>query len=117
MWEPEPPTTDTKEQVEESEDGARQTDLKEGVEPNRQQCSWDWEAVMEGSQGLAYDDPWSDSDAMVMGADCPRGPASLPHTWSPATQHMLGSPMDQLLPMKVAIAMEVRMTESDLDDL
>ena len=71
VWDPKPPATDTQEQGEESGDGARQTDLEEGVEPNRWQHSRDWEAVMEGSQGLAYDDPWSDSDAMVMGADCP----------------------------------------------
>ena len=61
---------------------------------------------MEGSQGLAYDDPQSDSDAMVMGVDCPRGPASSPHTWSPVTLCMLGSPMDQLPPME---AVEVHM--------
>ena len=58
---------------EESEDGARQTDLVEEAEPNRQRCLQDWEAVMEGSEGLAYDDSWSDSDAMVMGVDCPWG--------------------------------------------
>ena len=85
---------DTEKQVEESEDGARQTDLEEGAEPNKRQHSWDWEAVMEGSQGLAYDDLQSDSNAMVMGVDCLQGPASSPHTWSPATLHMPGSPMD-----------------------
>ena len=68
MWDPEPLTTDTEEWGEESEDGARQTNLEEGVEPNGWWCSQDWEAVMEGSQGLAYDDLWSDSNAMVMGA-------------------------------------------------
>ena len=36
---PKPLTTDTKEWEHESEDGARQTDLKEGVEPDRQWCS------------------------------------------------------------------------------
>ena len=92
---PEPQTTDTEpEQGEESEDGARQTDLEEEAEPNRQWCSWDWEAVMEGSKGLAYDDPQLDSDAMVMGVDCPWGPALSPHTPSHATPHMPGSPMD-----------------------
>ena len=70
MWDPKPPTMDTKEWGKESEDGARHTNLEEGAEPNRQWCSQDWEAVMEGSQGLAYDDLWSESDAMVMGADC-----------------------------------------------
>ena len=74
MQDPEPLTMDTKlKQGEESENGARQTDLMEEVEPNRQRHSWDWAAVMEGSEGLSYDDPWSDSDAMVMGTDCPQG--------------------------------------------
>ena len=82
------------ERGEESEDGARQTDLEEEVELNRRRRSRDWEAVMEGLEGLAYDDPQSDSDATVKGADCPRGPASSPHTQSHATLHMPGSPMD-----------------------
>ena len=85
---------DTKGWRDESEDRARQTDLEEGVEPDRQRCSWDWESDMEGSQRLAYDDPQSDSDATMMGADCLRGTASLPPTWGPATPHMPGSPMD-----------------------
>ena len=38
---------------EESEDGARQTYQEEEAEPNRWLCPWDWEAVMEGSEGLA----------------------------------------------------------------
>ena len=115
---PEPQTTDTEpEQGEESEDETRQTDLEEEVEPNRWQCSQDWEAVMEGSEGLAYDDPWSDSDATVMGADCPQGPVLLSHTQSCVTPHMLGSPMDRLPPLEAAIAMEVHVNESKLDNL
>ena len=95
VQDPKPLTTDTKpEQGEESEDGARQTDLKEEVDPNRWQHSWDLEAVMEGSEELAYDDPQSHSDATVMGADCPWGPALSPHTPSHVTPHMPGSPMD-----------------------
>ena len=69
---------------------------------------------MEGLQGLAYDDPQSDSEAMVMGADCPWGPMSLPHPQSPVTLHMPGSPMDQLQPME---AVEVHVNESELEDL
>ena len=73
---PDPPTTDMDpEREEKSEDGAEPTDLEEEEEPNRQQHLRDWEAIMEGSEGLAYDDPWSDSDATVMGADGPQGPA------------------------------------------
>ena len=115
---PEPPTTDTElEWGEKSEDRARQTDPKEEGEPNRWQHSQDWEAVMEGSEGLTYDDPWSDSDATVMGVDCPWGPASSPHMQSHATLHMPGSPMNRLPPMEVAIAMEVHINESELEDL
>ena len=92
---PELPTMDTEpEQGEESEDGARQTDLEEEVEPNRWQHPRDWEAVMEGSEGLAYDGPRSDSNATVMGVDCPQGPVLSPHTPSHVTPHMPGSPMD-----------------------
>ena len=115
---PEPLTMDTKpEWGEESEDGARQTNLGEEVQPNRWQCSLDWEAGMELSEGLAYNDPRSDSDAMGTGADCPWGPALSPHTPSHATLHMPGSPMDRLPPMEVAIAVEVHMNESELEDL
>ena len=84
---------------EESEDGARQTDLEEEAEPNRWQRSWDWDAAMEGSERLAYDDLLSDSNATVMGADCPQRPALLPRTLGHVTPHMPGSPMDQLPPM------------------
>ena len=111
---PEPLTMDTEEWGEESEDRARQTNLEEGVEPDRQQHLWDWEAVIEGLQGLAYDDPQSHSNAMMMGADCPWGTMSSPPTWSPATLCMQGSPMDQLPPME---AMEVHVNELELEDL
>ena len=109
-WDPELSTTDTElEQGEESEDRARQTDLKEEGEPNRWWHSQDWEAVMGESEKLAYDDPRSDSNATVAGADCPQGPALLPHTPSHATPHVLWSPME--------VAVEVHVKESELDDL
>ena len=114
VQDPEPPTTDTEEWGDECEDGARQADLKEGVEPDRRRCSRDWESVMEGSQGLAYDDPWSDSDAMMMGAECLWGTVSSPPTQGPATPRMPGSPMDQLPLME---AVEVHVNEAELEDL
>ena len=84
---PELPTTDTElEWGEESEDGARQTDLEEKWEPDRWRCSWDWEAVMGETGRLAYDDPWSDSDATVMGVDG--------HSPRCLTPHLLASPME-----------------------
>ena len=67
---PKPQTMDTEpEWGEEREDGARQADPEEEIESNRWQHPWEWEAVMEGSEGLAYDDLQSDSNATVMGAD------------------------------------------------
>ena len=114
MEDSELPTMDTEEGGDESEDGARQTDLKEGVEPDRLRRSRDWESVMKGSQGLAYDDPWPDSDAMMTGVECPRGTASWPPTQGPVTPCMPGLPMDRLLPME---AMEVHMNEVELEDL
>ena len=76
---------------------------------------------MEGSERLAYDDPQSDSDATVMGVDCPWGPALLPHTLRHVTPHMPGLPMDHLPPLEVAIAsrdaVEVHVDEAELDNL
>ena len=116
---PKPQTMETEPKWrEESEDEARQTDLEEEAEPNRWQRSRDWEAVMEG---LAYDDPRSDLDAMVMGADGSQGPALSPHTPRRAAPCMPGSPMDHMLPLEVAIAcrdaVEVHVDEAELDNL
>ena len=70
---PELQTMDTEpEWGEESEDGARQTDPVEEVEPNRWRHLQDWEAVMEGSEGLAYDGLRLDSDA-IDGGRLPTG--------------------------------------------
>ena len=130
---PKPQTTDTELEWEESEDGARQTDPEEEVKPDRWWHPQDWEAVIEGSERLAYDDPRSDSMdfmAMVMGADNSQGSAlSLcdeaincpPHTPRSATPCMLGLPMDQMLPLQAAIAsrdaVKVHMDEDELNNL
>ena len=99
---PEPLTTDTElKWGEESEDGARQTDLEEEQEPDRWRCLWDWEVVMGEAERLAYDDPQSVSDATVMGADC--------HSLRHLTPCMLGSPMEA--------AVEAHVRESELEDL
>ena len=71
---PDPLTTDMDPEWED-ESEAGQTDAEEEVEPNRRWHPWDWEAIMEGSEGLADDDPQSDSNATVMGADGLQGPA------------------------------------------
>ena len=123
--------TDTDpEQEEESEDEAGLTDPEEEAEPNRWRHPGDWEAIMEGSEVLAYDDPRLDSDATVMGADGPQRPAlSLhdeaancpPHTPRHAALHMPGLPMDHMPPLEVAIAggdaIEVHVDEVKLDNL
>ena len=79
MWHSKLQTTDMEPNLEEeSEDGAEQTDPEEEEEPDRQRCPWDWKEIIEGSEGLAYDDPQldsMDSTAMVMGADDSQGPA------------------------------------------
>ena len=99
---PEMLTTETElKQGEEIEDGARQPDLVEEWQSNRWQHLWDWEAVMGEVERLAYHDPWSDSDAMVMGVDC--------HSPRHLTPCVLGSPMEA--------ALEVHVKESKLEDL
>ena len=132
-WHPELQTTDTEpEEEEENEDGAEQTDPEE-MEPDNRQHPWDWEAVIEESEGLAYNDLWSDtmdSTATVMGADDSQGPTlslpdeainSPPHTPRSVTLCMPGSPKDQMLPLEVAItsrdAIEVHADETELDNL
>ena len=60
----------------ESEDGVGgQTSPGDKAETNtgtnRHQHPWNWEAVMEGSEGLAYDDPQS---ATITGVDGSQGP-------------------------------------------
>ena len=57
------------ERGEENEEGARQMDQEEERESSRWQHLQDWEAVMGEEERLAYDDLWSDSNTMVMGAD------------------------------------------------
>ena len=92
---PEPLITDVElEQGEEDEDEIRQVDQEDEQEPNRQWCLQDWEAVMGEEERLAYDDPWSDSDAMADGHS-PRCP----------TPHEQGSPMEA--------AVEVHVRESE----
>ena len=82
---------------------------------------------MEGSEGLAYDDPQSDSDATVMGVDGLQGPAlSLwdeatnppPHTPRRMALSMPELLMDHMPPLEVAIsskdAVEVHVDKAKL---
>ena len=85
---------------------------------------------MEESEGLAYDDPRSNSDATVTRADGLQGPQlslhdepadSLPNTPRGSASHSLGSAMEHMLLLVPAVAsvdmVEVHVTEVELDDL
>ena len=85
---------------------------------------------MEEAEGLAYDDPWSDSDATVMGADGSQGPAlssrdkptdSQPNTLRSLAPHSPGLPMEHMPPLVPAVVgvdlVEVHITEEELADL
>ena len=67
---------------------------------NRCQCPQNWEAVMEESERLAYNDPRSGSNATVMGVDSPPGLQLSPHDKSAnsppqdSAPHSPGSPME-----------------------
>ena len=114
----------------ESEDRAGgQTNPGDAVERDQQQHPWNWEAIME-AEGLAYDDPRSDSNAMVMGADGSQGPGlslsddaadfppSTPRSSAPRTP---GSPMEHMPPLEATVAsrdvVEVHINEEELNNL
>ena len=109
------PPTDTEPEVgDESEDGAGgKTNPGDAVERDQQQHPWNWEAIMEEAEGLAYDDPRSDSNATVMGADGSQGPGlslhdvaanSPPNTPRRSAQCMQGSPMEHMPPLEATVA-------------
>ena len=93
-----------------------------------------WEAVIEESEGLAYDDPCSSSDATITGADSPPGPQlsshdesadSPPNTSRGLAPHSPGSPMEQMPPLVPTVAtlasgmdtVEVHVPQAELDNL
>ena len=70
-----PPTDTDPKARDESEDRAGgQTNPGDAAKRDQQWCPQNWEAIMEEAEGLAYDDPWSDSNAMVRGVDGSQGP-------------------------------------------
>ena len=69
---------------------------------------------MEESEGLAYDDPHSSSDATITGVDslpgpplssCDKSANSPPTTLRGLAPHSPGSPMEQMPPLVPAVAM------------
>ena len=115
----------------ESEDRAGgQTRPGDEAETDQWRCPHDWEAVMEEAEGLTYDDPRSDSDATITGVDGSQGPElsshdkpadSPPNTPRSLAPHLLGSPMEHMLPLVPTVAsvdmVEVHVTEEELDKL
>ena len=115
----------------ESEEGVGgQTSRGDEAETDYRQCPRDWEAMMEEAKGLAYDDPRSDSDATITGADGWQGPElslrdeptdSPPNTPSSLAPCLPDSPMEHMLPLESAVAgvdmVKVYVTKEKLDNL
>ena len=85
---------------------------------------------MEEAEGLAYDDPRSDSDATGMGADGSQGPElsfcgkatdSPPNTLRSLAPCMPGSSMEHMLPLEATVtggdAVEVQINEEELNNI
>ena len=125
-----PPTDTDPEPGDESEDRVGgQTDPEDAARGNRRWCPQNWEAIIEEAEGLAYDDLWSNSDAMVTELDGSQEPAlslrdeatnSPPHTLRRVALLMPRSPMAHMLPLEVAVtsrdAIEVHVDEVELDN-
>ena len=126
-----PPTDMDQEVGDESEDGAGgQTNPGDEAESDQQWPPQNWEAMMEESKGLAYNDPWSDFNATVMGADGSQGPElcscdkpadsppNIPRSLAP---HSLGLPMEHMLLLVPTVTgvdtAKIHVTEEELDDL
>ena len=101
---------------------------------NRCQHSQNWEAVMEESEGLAYNDPHSSSDATVTGVDSLPGPQlsshdesanSPPNTLGGSAPLLPGLSMEQMPPLVPTVTtpasgmdtVEVHILQAELDDL
>ena len=85
---------------------------------------------MEEAEELAYDDPRSDSDTMVMRADGLQGPElslhneatdSPPHTPRSSALCTLGLPMDYMPPLEATVTggdvVKVHVDEEELNNL
>ena len=129
---------ESKEPIGSKEGVSGQMSPGEGAEANlcTDQCwhSQNWESIMEESEGLAYNDPHSSSDATVMGADSPSVPPvsscdesgnSSPTTSRGSAPHPPGLPMEQMpllvpavtMPASGADTVEVHIPQSELDNL
>ena len=108
--------------------------IEESLHTDQWQCSQNWEPIMEESEGLAYNDPCSSSDATVTGVDSPPMPPLSSRDESgnsPLTTlrglapHSPGLPMEQMLllvptvtiPASGVDTVEVHIPQSELDNL
>ena len=126
-----PPIDTDPEAGDESENGVGgHTDLEDAAERNRWWWSWNWEAIMEEAEGLAYNDPWSDSNATVTGVDGSQGPglslcdeatSSPPNTLRSSAPCTPGSPMVHMPLLETTVAsgdaVMVHINEEELDNL
>ena len=126
-----PPTDTDPEAGDESEDGVGgQTNPGDAAERDWWWHPQNWEAIMEEAEGLAYDDPRSDSDATVMGVDSLQGPGlslhdevanSPPNTLRSLAPCMPGFPMEHMPPLEATVAggnaVEVHVDEEELNNL
>ena len=125
-----PPMDTGWEAGDESENRAGGQTSPRGEAETGQRHPQNWETVMEEAEGLAYDDPRSDSDATITGADSLQGPElsscdeptdSLPNTLRSLAPHSLGLPMEHmplLVPAVVSVdSVEVHVVEEELTDL
>ena len=126
------PPTDTDPEVgyESKDRVGGQTSPGDVAERDRWQCPQNWEAMMEEAEGLVYDDPWSDSNATIMGADGSQGSElslcyeptdSLPNTPRSLTPCSPGSPMEHMPPLEPTVAsmdtVKVHIDKEELNDL
>ena len=126
-----PPTDTDPEAGDESEDRVGgQTNPGDAVERDWWQHPQNWEAIMEEAEGLAYDDPRSDSNAKVMGADGSQGSGlslhdeaanSPPNNPRNSALHMPGSPMEHMPPLETTVTgrdtVKVHVDEEELNNL
>ena len=111
-------------------------DVKASPHIDQCRCTQNWESVMEESEGLAFADPHSGSDATVTRVDSPSAPLSSPcgkSGDSPPTMsrgsapHSQESPIEagEMPPLTATVTMpassvdavEVHVSQSKLDNL
>ena len=84
-WHLDASSMDTDCEMGDESEGGADGQMRPGDEAETNTCTnqcqhpQNWEAIMEESEGLAYDDPHSDSNATIMGVDSLQGPQLSSH--------------------------------------